>query len=436
MVLGAGFSKAIDHTLPLVDELGELVRTEVPEAFSGAPAKFAGGSFERWLSRIAEPQPDLDDASNLANARDFVLVTAAMRKVLVAVQDEVLCARVPWWLLKFVGAMHYAQSTVVTFNYDTLVEAVADGSPRYEQAMNMRAANVEAITDGFPPLMGRAYENGGSTETFRLLKLHGSLDTFWVRGDSTGTSIIRVPVGSWGLGLAPTRLRPNLDRLAPGRVPFIVPPASAKSAFFANPVTRQLWQTAAKRLGRCDEIALMGYSIPATDIVASHMLVAARAQRGAKVNIVNPDPEPVRRTLVDAGVPGAAISSYATCGAYADELDRRLGVDAMPVINSSLVDESLVAVAASGMQVRPVVGARGDGGVLWLQVGELQDMYGARDSRSWFTSSRLAAMIQSSSARYLAVDVDGEACSVVTSVPASPGVGVTVLVPTAVRFGC
>jgi len=308
--LGAGFSKAVDSSFPLVDELGELVRDKVPDALVSAPPRFLGGSFERWLSRIAEPQPDLIDAANLGNARDFEVVAAAIHEIMVGIEAEVFRTEIPWWLLRLAGLLHAERATVVTFNYDTVIEAVAARAPRYGDSANL---NTYSLTDGIPPTPPTTGMYGPSfTETLRLLKLHGSLDTYWVRGDSAGTSITRVTDSIWAPDLGMSSPNLNIARYAPGRVPFIVPPASAKSAFFANPITRQLWQTASQRLAACDQIAIIGYSIPMTDIVASAMLVTAQRASGARIDIVNPRPDPVRDLLVDGGVPPEAVR-IATC---------------------------------------------------------------------------------------------------------------------------
>lgn len=129
--MGAGFSKAVNSSFPLVDELGELVRDKVPDALISDPPKFVGGSFERWLSRIVEPQPDLNDAANLGNARDFEVVTTAIHEIMVNIEAEVFRKKIPWWLLRFAGLLHAERATVVTFNYDTVIEAVAVRTPRY-----------------------------------------------------------------------------------------------------------------------------------------------------------------------------------------------------------------------------------------------------------------------------------------------------------------
>lgn len=436
MILGAGFSKAVDSSFPLVDQLGELVRDRVPDALTSAPPKFVGGSFERWLSRIAEPQPDLNDAANLGNARDFEVVTTAIHEIMVSIEAEVFRTEAPWWLLRFAGLLHAERATVVTFNYDTVVEAVAVRTSRYGTP---GTPNAYSLTDGIPPTPPAGGLTYGPTfvETLRLLKLHGSLDTYWVRGDTAGTSITRVADSVWvpDMGMSSPNL--NIARHAPGRVPFIVPPASAKSAFFANPITRQLWQTAAQRLARCDQIAVIGYSIPMTDIVASAMLVTAQRASGARIDIVNRTPVPVRGRLVDdGGVPAAAVRiASRSCKGYVDQLERQVSGPATAAIKPALADSRPITVAGAAGTVWPVVGLHVRAADVHLDVVGPQAEAGLRDTSTWKTSTELLEVLERSKAEHLTVTVKGESAHVLDYV--SPVSGVTdfaVLVPTAVRL--
>jgi hypothetical protein len=74
----------------------------------------------------------------------------------------------------------------------------------------------------------------------------------------------------------------------PGRERFIVPPAALKSGYYANPITREIWQRAYSALSKANRITLMGYSVPQTDLSTSGMLAEALAgSTGREVNIVD-----------------------------------------------------------------------------------------------------------------------------------------------------
>ncbi len=434
VVLGAGFSKAVDETFPLVDELGESVRARAPDALATAPPKFIGGSFERWLSRIAEPQPDLDDATNLGNARDFAVVTTEIHQIMASIEASVFESKIPWWLLRFVGLLHAERATVVTFNYDTVIEAVAARAPRYGEHPSI---NTYSLTDGIPPtppvsgMFGTPF-----AETIRLLKLHGSLDTYWVRGDFAGTSITRIAEPIWAPNTGMSSPDVNVARSAPGRVPFIVPPASAKSAFFTNAITRQLWQVAARRLAACDHIAVIGYSIPMTDTVASAMLATAQMEGRARIDIVNPRPHSIRDALVNGGVSRADVRiASKSCKGYVDWLEDQVSGRATVAIKAKLVDSRPLVVAGAAGTVWPVLGLRVNGSFVDLRVGEVQAEVSLRDTSTWKTSTELRETLERSKAEHLTVSVNGESAHVIDYVlPVSNLPDFAVLVPTAVRL--
>ncbi|WP_407343584.1 hypothetical protein [Pengzhenrongella phosphoraccumulans] len=436
VVLGAGFSKAVDDEFPTVDMLGELVREQVPGALATAPPTFAvGGGFERWLSRIAEPQPDLSEAANLGNARDFQLVTAAIHAQMVGIEHRAFQRRIPWWLLRFLGLLHTTRATVVTFNYDTLVEGASTRMADQETAQML---NTFSLTDGIPETRSGGMYGPAWIPSFRLLKLHGSVDTYWVPGDVAGSTIVRVADSSWHAegGMSSPNL--NIARQAPGRVPFIVPPASAKSAFFTNPITRQLWRTAADRLGACDQIVIIGYSVPLTDLVASAMLVDAQRVSGANIDIVNPDPDTVIQHLTtDAGVPAQMVrAAAASCKEYVDQLERDVSEVATASIQDALGEPRHLAVSGLFGQVHRVVGARVVGREVQLDISEAVPRASAMEVSSWMATASLRELLAESGAVRISITIDGESACVVDhyvwSGSASDG-GLLILMPSAIR---
>lgn len=434
VVLGAGFSKAIASSFPTADELGELVRVRAPHAMATAPPSFRGGLLERWMSRIAEPQPDLSDAANLQNARDFRIVTDAIHAVIVELEGEVYRDPVPWWLLRLIGLLHATRAAVATFNYDTLLEAAAS------RTFDHQAGSILShfsLTDGVPPTP----QYGGMfgpiiTPTFRLLKLHGSVDTYWVPGDTTGATIARVTDAMWHPGRGMSRPDLNLERAAPGRAPFIVPPASAKSALFANPITRQLWRSAAQRFAQSSHIVVIGYSAPLTDIVTSAMLADAQRVSGARLGVVNPDPVPVVRSLCEAGLSEDAVYVAAeSCEAYVDALEDDLASAAIERLLEVLAPTTPLTVAGANGLVSRVVGMRVDDMRICLDVGDEEPRPTMIDPTRWVTAGDVAKCRDRTGARSLVVERDGERAALIGHYEWSTVDGlIAVLTPSAVRL--
>ena len=54
--------------------------------------------------------------------------------------------------------------------------------------------------------------------------------------------------------------------------PMIVPPAAVKSPYYGNRTIKALWTLAGKAIRKADEIAVVGFSLPPTDMIVSSML--------------------------------------------------------------------------------------------------------------------------------------------------------------------
>src|SRR4051794_24562958 len=207
--------------------LGELIAERMTSNGVTVPRNnFTGPQLEAWLSRLAEPQPDLDEPRNLENRALFLRVSETLREVLLECQAQVLTGEPHWWLRRLVGYLHHTRTTTITFNYDTLLESTVDTGRLRDADLNL--VRGKHLLRGLPPL--REPEPTGlrfgeaNASTFHYIKLHGSLDAFWIPNDATGTTIASLPLqSSWGL---PTHESAERRReLVPGTSPFIVPPA-------------------------------------------------------------------------------------------------------------------------------------------------------------------------------------------------------------------
>jgi hypothetical protein len=305
--------------MPLTDELGHaalhVLRDQLPPrlALSQLPR---GLNFEAWLSQLASDQPYLSDGDNAQNKAAFLLLSGAIAEVLGDRVSEVLASEYPEWLLQFVSAAHHSQATVITFNYDPLIECMVAtptgilGDPsHYGELWN--GVSWTELTGGLPPWApGGARVGSQRAETLRLLKLHGSLNWYWRSGDASGISVARRSLpGYFGSPLPYTE--EERRREVPGRVPFVVPPAASKSEYYSDPIVKEMWTQAAERLSSADRVALVGYSLPVTDVTFSNMLRESIGARSCSVDVVDFDPVPVRDRLVALGIDEARITMQA-----------------------------------------------------------------------------------------------------------------------------
>jgi len=256
-ILGAGFSKAISKLMPTLDQLGH----RIAEPFQRTPSfdllppgaiaalkqgRMPGGSLEVWLSNLATPAPFLNEAErlhNLAMARELVaLIVGEIERS----ERDTLKAPMPHWLARLVTLWDRLAATVITFNYDTLVE----------QGINAAGMPWISQPQGGEPIQGLAVP---------LLKMHGSTNWWWIPSDRVGTTVQPAPLaGRWS--------EPLESNPIAGMEHFVVPPLATKSEYYDLNITRDAWQSARESLKAASRVILMGYSAPVTDLTVASLL--------------------------------------------------------------------------------------------------------------------------------------------------------------------
>ena len=113
----------------LTDGLGEEVAARLDDADQrrlpprGASGRrFEGGRFEEWLSYLAEDQPHLDAPERFRNRALVSVLTKHIQRAMSQVQFEALMFPAPPWLYELLSVLHILRATVITTNYDNLVE--------------------------------------------------------------------------------------------------------------------------------------------------------------------------------------------------------------------------------------------------------------------------------------------------------------------------
>jgi hypothetical protein len=356
LILGAGFSRAINAAMPVTDELGRAAIADagldkdprVPSQAFGP-----GFPFEAWLSLLAEEEPYLDEASNADNASLFVRLRDALVRVLTASENQAISGAAPDWLYELLSVLHYHRLVVITLNYDTLIET----GVRSHQLVTERGGQIgpKDILWDMPPLppviqqrnlaAGTGNTFWGATPweqtqpvgtinpTFRLLKLHGSLDWWAVSNDPSGATLLRDDSGST-FGNMVVLDQQTQEQQFPGRSPLIIPPTATKTGYYRNPMVRQLWQSAFTALVAAGRISLLGYSLTPVDVVVSGMIEAATRSRPVAFDVVNPEPEGPRARLLGLGASEDRINSI---GGY-DGVERFVG-DLCDRASADLVSE-------------------------------------------------------------------------------------------------
>ncbi|WP_276937942.1 hypothetical protein [Ferrimicrobium acidiphilum] len=296
-ILGAGFSKAINKNMLLANELLKPVLDKLGDQVE--PPR-GGEGFEQWLSRLAAPQPYLTADQNLERSAAFMKVSRAIAEVLMQREQEALTSTILEWFAKLLFAWHVRKATIISFNYDNLVECGIN-SQHLPDTGGYPIGVHDALLN-LPPIPFTMQEPEASPSTFRLIKLHGSISWYWMSDDMTGATLQRWPdVGSFGSRVGDQR--EVIRRHLPGRVPFIAPPSSTKSRYLSNPVIRQLWADAYKALCDAKRIFILGYSLPLQDQAAMGLIVEGIGDRMPEIRVVNRDGDAVIGNLAGLLVP-------------------------------------------------------------------------------------------------------------------------------------
>ncbi len=308
--------------MPLLRDLSRGVRdTLASQKIEIGPDLDAIDNVEHWLTLLADPAPWLSYAEQQRNSALFSEVSQAIFDVLTAMQVTASLEAPPTWLLPLVKYWHRMQSTVITFNYDFLVELA------YLQAVSPDPGSTNVPSDLYsipvtPAALRVAPVYGHKKrETFRLLKLHGSLD-WWYSGPQAEASDPIYGMAwtgnfahgiTWHWGDIGGRL------LVEDKFPMLIPPAATKTPFYRNRLIARQWAQAGEALNQADELVMMGYSAPLTDLTVSTLI--ATQFKGSTIIPVNRDRSVVDRleelrskvnlpTVLDVFIDDAAIENW------------------------------------------------------------------------------------------------------------------------------
>src|ERR1700730_11322468 len=134
----------------------------------------------------------------------------------------------PAWLPRLGTLWDRTGATVITFNYDTLIEQA------------VQAAHLPWIVS---PTDDPVIES----TSLHLHKMHGSINWWWIPADRVGNTVTKAGLaGSWG--------NPEPSERLGGMENFVVPPLAAKSDYYDLSVMREIWQSARESLTRASRL--------------------------------------------------------------------------------------------------------------------------------------------------------------------------------------
>ena len=217
-LLGAGFSRAVGEPMPLTSDLGLRVldgqrsihrsrtpnHSDICDGLSCDYPLLRGGrfpnDFEAWLTSLAEPQPYLFGPEDDRRKALFEELAGLIDLQIKFAEAQVMCgSEPPEWLVSLVTAWHTSQTRVVTFNYDTIIEATFD-LPSSTRSHSGQEASDHASPAGPSLVPNWAVMYGGlrlpPAKTFDYIKLHGSTHWYWDETTRASDSIVQVGLRS------------------------------------------------------------------------------------------------------------------------------------------------------------------------------------------------------------------------------------------------
>jgi hypothetical protein len=300
-LLGAGFSKAVSMEMPVTNELPKAVLNlyKHTAGISSEIRSLIEEDFEKALTFLATEKPWLGESENLRHRALFLDLTSCVRAVFWDMSGNPLVWGInkPWiWLEELLAYWHNNRSTVITLNYDTLVERVAsakygENRPRIPTGQLYPMRVTPAVLEGSSIRTGSAPADE-KTETFKLFKLHGSINWFYSgRSEFFGEELFYIPCNGGVDGVFDMAEGHNPDgvdsRCLSGKSPLIIPPVLDKSAFLQHEALRSMWFRAGEAIRLASGIVCLGYSLPDSDLAVTQFLKGCAPPKRVRFEIVD-----------------------------------------------------------------------------------------------------------------------------------------------------
>lgn len=277
-ILGAGFSKAISDHMPTLIELAALLKPKLDNLFQGIERKPIElfNNIESLLSFLADDCPWLAQSQIYRNRSIFLELSKDIAQEIESKQSKVKKEEMPDWFEKLIKKWHEVRTDVISFNYDLLIEIAA--TLQGEVQSSGPAGNTGLVTqdDLYPvtitPVLLRKSGTWGRdpVATFKLYKLHGSINWFYSGSDDFyGEQIFTNEVLNGRWDVAPSSESYNALQ---DKVPLIIPPTLNKSTFFKNETVRAMWRIAGLAMRKANNVFCIGYSFPETDMMIKYFV--------------------------------------------------------------------------------------------------------------------------------------------------------------------
>ena len=271
-ILGAGFSRAISASMPIMRDITKAVSEndciDLPPPLKDVEnrkQREIEENVELWLTYLYQRQPWLHDHFNELNLRVANRIIKYLAERIEAGTHAAVQTPAPHWLVSLVDQWHQQRATVITLNYDTLVERIACG------------LGIE---------LAQLYASGSSRETLEYIKLHGSINWHSSGEDSNSGIWNYVDVTPWTSQI--NACDSDVQMLSDTE-PLIIPPLTEKATYYENTAIRQLWQRAGDAIDSATRVFVIGYSLPISDLGMQLFLMRSLLNEPTPWYLINTD---------------------------------------------------------------------------------------------------------------------------------------------------
>ncbi len=281
VMIGAGFSKAFSPHMPLMSELAPVARKAVSKTYPvdrlTIPSCYMDDA-ELLMSYLHQEHPWKSPDIKLIEKACFLAATSTISGYITDAEEKAFKSDLPDWLMSFVRWLDDTQCSVITTNYDTVIERAA------YLTLDIWTPNLHpvSLTNAWGRL-GTAILGGPPKDTFKLVKLHGS--TNWYCTGQKGDPAIYYSAVS-------NRL-PSLDHQQDRKsvvdlIPLIMPPVFDKSSWSSqSSLIDRVWHDAYNELLQENQVCVLGCSFPDTDLPIRSLISSACRHSSKSVHVAN-----------------------------------------------------------------------------------------------------------------------------------------------------
>jgi hypothetical protein len=301
-ILGAGFSKAISTEMPITMELANKILTDYKfkHPIPASIQKMIREDFEKALTFLCQDKPWVAESENLRHKATFLDLATAIQQVIRGKSRSSLVLstnKPPTWLDLLLAYWHNNRCAIITLNYDTLIERTASSiyganRPAISTSSLYPIRLTPAVHLREDTLQIDRIQNEEPMETFKLFKLHGSINWFYSGGSTFwGEELFYVPCEGgldrvFDIGAGKDTDKEDLRRLS-GKCPLIIPPTLYKSAFFQHEALRSMWFQAGEAIKQASRVICMGFSLPESDLTMAQFLKSCAPKKRIEFEIVD-----------------------------------------------------------------------------------------------------------------------------------------------------